>query len=102
MIDHNPDIDPLDRAALLRAACEINGAQCLQVASERLQVDSPAPKGQFHFEVQFQREDGSIFSQESCCGEAADEGGGQRTFAYRVRRVGEYLFQVLDPPIYAP
>ncbi|MGD2157779.1 MAG: hypothetical protein PVG14_08315 [Anaerolineales bacterium] len=102
MIDHNPDIDPSDRAALLRAACKINGAQCLQVASARLQVDPPAPEGQFHFEVQFQREDGSIFSQESCCGETADEGGGQRTFVYRVRKVGEYLFQVLDPPIYAP
>lgn len=102
MVAHNPKLEPEDHAALWRAACEINGAHCLQVASAHLQTDSPTPAGEFRFEVEFQRDDGSTFSHGPCCGEGWDEAAGQRTFTYRVRHQAEYLFQVLDPPVYTP
>jgi hypothetical protein len=102
MIAHNPTIDPSDRAALFRAACLYNGAQCLQVASARLQTDTFLPEGVFRFSVEFVQEDNTIFLRGPCCGEEVGEASMQGLFTYEVRKFAEYLFEVLDPPIYAP
>jgi hypothetical protein len=101
MIDHNPAIDPVDRAALWRAACTINGAQCLRVASAQLQ-GSRMPEGEFEFTVEFLRDDGTIFSQGPCCGDDAEQVAERSLFTYRVRKEAEYLFLVLDLPVYSP
>lgn len=102
MSEQNPTLDPGDQARLWRAACEINGAQCLQVASAQCVFKPQAPEELFHFAVEFQRDDGSIFSQGPCCGEDEAEGSPKRTFDYRVSQQGEFLYQVLDPPVYVP
>ncbi|MGA9532658.1 MAG: hypothetical protein WBR18_08090 [Anaerolineales bacterium] len=100
MIDHNPAIDPDDHAALLRAACTINGAVCLKVDSAQLADSTEPMDGQFMFQVRFRNDDGSAFRQKPCCG--ADAGEGQEVFQFRVVQVAEHLFQVADSPIYMP
>jgi hypothetical protein len=102
MVSHNPTLDPSDYAALWGAACNHNGAQCLRVASAHLQEAAQAPEGEFEFSVEFLREDGTIFSRGPCCGEDPAEVVEQRAFPFRVRKVAEYYFQVLDLPVYLP
>jgi hypothetical protein len=101
MIAHNPSIDPSDHAALLRAACTLNGAQCLKVASAALQESGDAD-AVIVYSVEFLREDGSIFTRGPCCGEAGEEGGARQDFTIRVRKEAGSLFRILDPPIYTP
>ena len=102
MRDHNPTIAEDNRAALLQAACEINGARCLATAEIRSVHQVESPEGEFLFVVQFLDEDGSIFSLGPCCGEDSGEGEAVSRFSFRVRQESEYHYVVLDPPIYAP
>ena len=66
MIDHNPGLNPQDHSALLRNACSINGAQCLQVKSAGL--DKKASDIEFIFKVDFLNTDGTLFVLGPCCG----------------------------------
>jgi hypothetical protein len=102
MIQHNPDLDPDDRAALWQAACRINGAQCLEVEQATWEVDAQVPESVFQFSVVFRNEDGSTFSLGACCGDEDGNRPPQREFPFSVKQQAEGLFIVLDPPIYAP
>jgi len=98
MLGHNPEFDPADHAGMLEAACTINGAQCLVVAA----VESLGSElaGEFTFEVQFANEDGSLFTLGPCCGET--QGTAQSKFIFHVRKTAEFVFHVMEPPIYEP
>jgi len=98
MLEHNPQLDPTDHAGLLEAACTVNGAQCLAVAAVKtLGIER---EGEFSLEVQFAEEDGSLFTLGLCCGSPASKR--QSEFTFHVRKTSEYLFQVMDPPVYGP
>lgn len=100
MIAHNPEVDPSDRAALLEAACTINGAVCLEVASAQPVHLADSMEGDFAFTVEFRNGDGSIFVLGPCCGEVSPER--MLEFTFHVHKAAEYLFQVMDPPVYQP
>ena len=102
MVSHNPTLDPSDLAALWRAACTENGAQCLRVAGAHLQKGPQAPEGEYEFLVVFLQEDGTNFTRGPCCGEDPSEVVEQQAFPFRVRKVAEYYFQVLTSPVYLP
>lgn len=100
MQDHNPDIDPEDRAALLRNACKVNGAQCLEVRRATLRAgDSPA---ELQFAVEFANHDGSLFTTGPCCGEEVIKGEHQKEFIYTVRMECTGKYKVYDMPVYLP
>ncbi len=100
MIDHNPSIDPQDRAALLRNACTINGAQCLEVRTAGL--DSQISEAEFLFKVEFQTVDGAPFVLGPCCGASQTEQPPITVFLLRVVKNDAGQFQVMDMPPYAP
>jgi hypothetical protein len=100
MIDHNPGLDPDDRAALLENACTINGAQCLQVKSAEL--DRKPSATEFVFKVEFSNPDGSLFVRGPCCGGSATDFPPQSVFYFTVVKVDEDKFTVMDMPPYAP
>lgn len=100
MLDHNPGLDPEDYAGLHRNACEINGAQCLEVRRATL-LDQPTPT-EFRFVIEFSNEDGSLFTRGGCCGENSINGSPEAEFIYtsRLECTGEY--RVMELPVYLP
>lgn len=95
----NPQIDPADKVALWKAACDNQQLQCLEVRSavfKNLSGDS------YIFQVEFSNPDGSLFVLGPCCG--ANETGMPPVsqFAYTVSRNGEHHYVVMDPPPYVP
>jgi hypothetical protein len=100
MIDHNPDIDPDDHAALFRNACRINGAQCLEIWSVVLE-GRPSP-AELKFAVEFKNDDGSLFVRGPCCGEAETDLTSQSVFVYTVVKSTADDYVVLEMPVYAP
>lgn len=100
MIDHNPGLNPGDRAALLQNACTINGAQCLQVKSAEL--DRKPSATEFVFKVEFSNPDGSLFVRGPCCGGSATDFPPEPAFYFTVVKVGGDQFAVMDMPPYVP
>ena len=100
MIDHNPSLDPADHVALLRNACTINGAQCLEIRTAELLPTEAA--GEFRFAVQFQLDDGSVFVQGPCCGGSVEDFPPFSTFTYVVIKGEGGRFRVMDMPVYKP
>ena len=100
MIDHNPSLNPADHASLMRNACGINGAQCLEVENAQL-ASQPAP-GQFTFSVQFQQQDGSLYVRGPCCGASETDDPPQSVFLLTVSKTPDGSFLVLDMPPYSP
>ena len=98
-IDHNPGVDPNDRAALWEMACTINGAACLPVRRAVL-VSQPAPD-EYRFLVTFDQ-DGEIFVLGPCCGASIEDQPPQTEFTYTVRRDASGKFVVMDLPVYTP
>ena len=100
MQDHNPDFDPDDHAALLRNACTINGAQCLEIRGATLK-GQPSPT-EYQFGVEFSNDDGSLFTPGPCFGDKNSDRPHQKEFIYTVRLecTGKYL--TLEMPIYLP
>jgi hypothetical protein len=96
--DHNPEVDRDDQAELFRNACEINGAQCLEI--DKVVFERKITPAIFKFFVQFKNADGSLFSLGQCCGEAVPSP--QSQFVYLVKKVAGGDYRVLDLPIYAP
>ena len=71
-----PDIDPLDKAALLQRACIEEEFYCLrvrQVLSGEVVRDNGAPTNFYRYEVEFLNRDGTLFSL-----------NGQTVFTYEV------------------
>lgn len=55
----------------------------------------------FQFEVQFEKPDGSLYVQGSCCGSSEEEMPLESEFEFVVRKIGvKYL--VMTPPVYVP
>jgi hypothetical protein len=100
MIDHNPEIDPDDRAVLFRNACMINGAQCLEIKSVVLD-EQPSPT-EFKFAVEFKNEEGSLFKLGPCCGAAETDQPPQSVFIYTVVKLAKNGFVVIEMPVYTP
>jgi hypothetical protein len=100
MIDHNPEIDPDDHAALFRNACTINGAQCLEIKS--VVLDEQPSSAEFRFAVQFKNDDGSLFELGPCCGETEIDQPPQSVFIYTVVKSTADDYVVLEMPVYIP
>ena len=98
MIDQNPAISPTDPAALLRNACTINGAQCLQ--ARNIVLDEKESDSEFVYRVEFEKEDGSLFVQGPCCGATDTEE--RSNFLFGVSRNAEGKFVVMDMVPYVP
>lgn len=100
MVDQNPAIDPADHVELMKSACTVNGAQCLQVKVAGIE-SKPSPN-EYLFTVQFQNDDGSLFELGPCCGASEAEQPSVSLFEIRVLQVAEGEFRVLDMPPYMP
>jgi hypothetical protein len=100
MIDHNPEIDPDDRADLFRNACTINGAQCLEIKS--VVLDEQPSLSEFKFAVEFKNEDGALFELGPCCGATETEQPPQSVFVYTVVKSATDDYVVMEMPIYIP
>jgi len=100
MQDHNPDIDPDDRAALLHNACTINGAQCLEI--RRATLTGAGSPTEFQFAAEFTNDDGSRFNLGPCCGEEMRTGEYQTEFIFTVGMECTGRYKVYDMPIYLP
>lgn len=99
LIYQNPHIPPDDVEALWRNACQNNGYQCLEiknVISGRMDEN-----GFYHFMVEFQQKDGSLFVAGPCCGASETEMPPQSQFEFTVRR-DHGVFSVADLPVYIP
>jgi hypothetical protein len=100
MQDHNPDIDPGDRADLFRNACTINGAYCLEIRQATL-LEGPSA-AEFLFAVQFVKDDGSLFTLAPCCADEDLKADPQDEFQYTVRLECTGRFLVMELPVYSP
>ncbi len=98
MMAHNPTISPAAHSFLLKNACTINGAQCLEPRSIVLEEKISPVKFLFH--VEFQNSDGSLFVQGPCCG--GMEPKERSSFLFEVSMNPEGKFQVLNMPPYLP
>lgn len=100
MMSHNPHIPSDNLAALLRNACTINGAQCLQVM--RIEPHQAVSEREFHFQVAFMLPDGSLLSIPRQPEDSGANSQPQTLFLFRVKKVADGRFVVLDMPPYAP
>lgn len=100
MTDHNPTIDVQDHAALMRNACTINGAQCLQIRTASL--DRQVSATEFVFTVEFQADDGSLFVLGPCCGASEEDQPPRSVFEITVIKTSESEYLVMDMPPYMP
>ncbi len=95
----NPDLDPRDHAALVRAGCERNGLQCLPL-HDLVGEEALSPSA-FRFTVRFRSPDGGLFIRGPCCGETEESMPSESEFPVRVRRDRD-RFLVQDLPVYVP
>ena len=100
MIGHNESVSPADHVSLMRNACEINGAQCLEVENAKLN-NQPAP-GQFTFSLQFRQQDETIYTRGPCCGASESDEPPRSTFLLTVKKTPDGSFLVMDMPPYSP
>jgi len=96
----NPSLDPQDYRSLLANGCEINGLQCLQV--KRIMDEKVVSVAEYHFTVEFMKQDGSLFMRGPCCGASATDDPPESQFTYTVIKncAGEFLVREL--PVYVP
>jgi hypothetical protein len=94
LIAMNPGLDPTDRAALWKNACEVNGFQCLTV--RQISFREETDQGGYVFFVSFNAPDGSLFVQQ------ADDGSSVSEFEYRVLAGVDGVWRVADLPPYVP
>jgi hypothetical protein len=90
---YNPRVPPDDHVKLLENGCTANGFQCLEIR-KILKEETVSPT-EFSFVVEFQNEDGSLFTQKA--GPAGQPARSQWT--YTVKKV-EDVFLVQELPVY--
>jgi hypothetical protein len=100
LIDHNPSVDPSNQAALMKNACTINGAECLEVKSAG--PDRTISTTEFSFKVDFMNADGMLFVRGACCGGNETDTPPQSLFIFTVVQEGDGKFLVMDMPPYMP
>jgi hypothetical protein len=92
----NPDIRD-DLPGLLERACRQNGLQCL--VPRLITYRAPDSDGGYHFYVEFNNDDQTLFQQGPCCGETS--GAPMSMFPFLVEKSGSNLL-VTDLPPYVP
>jgi len=96
LVGYNPEIDPRSHAALLEAACTVNGFACH--LEPRNVVEVRVSEIEIQFTVEFQNPDGSTF--ELPCVESGPSECVPRTqLDYTVRREDDQ-YRVLELPVY--
>jgi len=100
LIDHNPSVDPSNQAALMKNACTINGAECLEVKSAG--PDRTISTTEFSFKVDFMNADGTLFVRGPCCGGNETDTPSQSLFIFTVDKEVDGKFLVMDMPPYMP
>ena len=98
--DWNPELDPVDKAGLLKAGCEMNGLQCLQLYSADL-ITQPSDL-EFVYTVTYRNPDNSQFVRGPCCGATETEMPSVTKFEVHVSCTREGVCQILDLPPYVP
>lgn len=96
----NPTIEPDNKAALLRAACELNGFMCLPILDSSL-VETHNEQV-FLYEVTFANPDGSLFVLGPCCGASEETMAPVSEFNIQVSCENKGSCQVLDLLPWAP
>ncbi len=99
LISMNPDLPTTDFAALLENGCTNNGLQC-KLVREIIQEEQISPQV-FKFTIEFNNDDGSLFTLGPCCGEDATEQPLQSQFEYTVLKDSDQ-FLVQELPQYVP
>jgi hypothetical protein len=97
---YNPDIDPQDKATLMKFGCEFNGLTCLQVYDAKIM--SQSSDNEFLFEVRYTNKEGEIFELGPCCGETEESMPPVSLFEIRVTCDAESNCKVHDLPPYVP
>ncbi len=97
---YNPDVDPQDKATLMKFGCEFNGLTCLQVYDAV--IKSQNSNNEFLFEVRYSNKEGEIFELGPCCGETEEEMPPVSLFEIRVSCDAESNCKVRDLPPYVP
>lgn len=100
MIDSNPSLDPDDRPALWENACTINGNECDLLV--RTMEFKQRTGDEYSFIVEFNNPDGTLFTLGPCCGGSATDFPPVSQFEYRVKKLSNGKFAVLDMPVYVP
>jgi hypothetical protein len=96
----NPAIDPENRAALLEAACTVNGFVChLRIGAVVQELGLSAQE--HRFTVGFRNPDGGLFELGPCDDTARSECLPRTQFEYTVREQ-DGRFTVLELPVYVP
>lgn len=95
---NNPDVDPGDPAALLRAACTYQ-LRCMEIKNV-LHIEQLSDT-LFRFIVEFADADGSTFVLGPCCGADETEMPPVSQFEYLVEKV-DNQFRVHGGPVYVP
>jgi hypothetical protein len=92
----NPDIGD-ELPALFERACTQNGLQCL--LPRAINYRAPDNDGGYHFYVEFNNEDHTLFQQGPCCGETS--GAPVSMFSFLVEKSANGMV-VTDLPPYVP
>lgn len=99
LIGMNPDLPSHDFAGLLENGCINNGLQC-KLVGQVIEEAQISPQ-EFRFTIEFNNDDGSLFTLGSCCGEEATIQPLQSQFEYTVVKDGDD-FLVQELPQYVP
>jgi hypothetical protein len=97
---YNPDLDPKDKAGLLKNGCEINGIQCLQLYSADL-TGQPS-ETEFVYTVTYRNPDDTQFVRGPCCGATEEEMPPVTEFEVHITCTEGGTCQILDLPPYVP
>lgn len=89
----NPDIDPQDHSSMLRRACEYNDFQC-NLRVSKVVKEEQISSMEYHFTIEFKREDGSIYVRPNNKGERISQ------FSFSLVKDCNDKYFVVDWPFY--
>ncbi len=95
----NPEVNPDNKAALLKSGCMRNGLQCLEL--RRIVERRSMPDGAIRFVVEFSTHEGELFVRGPCGDEDSAASSPELLFTYDVGDVGG-RFKVFGLPPYVP
>lgn len=99
LMDFAPGIDPDDHALLWQRSCKVSGLQCFPVRSiSYLERTDDI----LVFNLEFSNPDGTLFVRQPCCGGGDSDATIASGFAYRVQKIEDGKYLVLDLPVYVP
>jgi hypothetical protein len=98
--DYNPEVPPQEHAQLLQAACRFNGFMCF-LPVRQIVTQEQVAANEFHFAVEFQNADGTLFELGPCCGAGVNSQPPVSQFDYTVV-FQEGRYRVMELPVYVP